>query len=193
MQGIYLRTANEHAAAYNRLDEEFTRLRQQAWDGDQTPETQLRLSASYLEREQSALIAVTFAGMTIEAFLYDFAAAKLGDSYVQKRLDRKPLKEKYFTYPERVCGKRPVATDAAYIALEKLVDLRNDLVHYKSRAFGLADLFNLANHHDELAERLREGVQNAVSCVLAVVAEFDRLQGGAERHLAQLKAAAEIK
>jgi hypothetical protein len=56
---------------------------------------------------QAAMIAVTFAGMTLEAFFYDYAADALGDQYVRDHLDKLDLPSKYLVYPKLVCDAAP--------------------------------------------------------------------------------------
>src|SRR5450631_2782739 len=56
---------------------------------------------------QAAMIAVTFAGMTLEAFFYDYAADALGDQYVRDHLDKLDLPSKYLIYPKLGVRYRP--------------------------------------------------------------------------------------
>jgi hypothetical protein len=126
---------------------------------------------------QAAMIAVTFAGMTLEAFFYDYAADALGDQYVRDHLDKLDLPSKYLVYPKLVCGAAPNKGERTFELVRKLTRLRNELVHAKSKAFPLAQLDAAADHYDEYHARLDKGVDEAIECVLAVMRELDKLHG----------------
>jgi len=126
---------------------------------------------------QAAMIAVTFAGMTLEAFFYDYAADALGDQYVKDHLDKLDLPSKYLVYPKLVCGTAPNKGEHTFELVRNLARLRNELVHAKSKAFPLAQLDAAAEHYDEYHARLDKGVDDAIECVLAVMRELDKLHG----------------
>jgi hypothetical protein len=126
---------------------------------------------------QAAMTAVTFAGMTLEAFFYDYAADALGDQYVKDHLDKLDLPSKYLVYPKLVCGTAPNKGEHTFEFVRNLTRLRNELVHAKSRAFPLAKIDAAADHYDEYHARLDKGVDQAIECVLAVMRELDKLQG----------------
>jgi len=126
---------------------------------------------------QAAMIAVTFAGMTLEAFFYDYAADALGDQYVKDHLDKLDLPSKYLVYPKLVCGTAPNKGEHTFELVKNLTRLRNDLVHAKSKAFPLAQLDAAADHYDEYHARLDKGADDAIECVLAVMRELDKLHG----------------
>jgi hypothetical protein len=126
---------------------------------------------------QAAMIAVTFAGMTLEAFFYDYAADALGDQYVKDHLDKLDLPSKYLVYPKLVCGTAPKKSEHTFELVRNLTRLRNDLVHAKSKAFPRAQLDAAADHYDEYHARLDKGADDAIECVLAVMRELDKLHG----------------
>jgi hypothetical protein len=134
---------------------------------------------------QAAMIAVTFAGMTLEAFFYDYAADALGDQYVKEHLDKLDLPSKYLVYPKLVRGTAPKKSEHTFELVKHLTRLRNDLVHAKSKAFPVAQLAAAADHYDEYHARLDKGVDEAIECVLAVMRELDKLHGteSFERHM----------
>jgi hypothetical protein len=126
---------------------------------------------------QAAMIAVTFAGMTLEACFYDYAADALGDQYVKDHLDKLDLPSKYLVYPKLVCGTAPNKGEHTFELVRNLTRLRNDLVHAKSKAFPLGQLDAAADHYDEYHARLDKGADDAIECVLAVMRELDKLHG----------------
>jgi hypothetical protein len=126
---------------------------------------------------QAAMIAVTFAGMTLEAFFYDYAADALGDQHVKDHIDKLDLPSKYLVYPKLVCGTAPKKGEHTFELVRNLTRLRNDLVHAKSKAFPLAQLDAAADHYDDYHARLDKGTDDAIECVLAVMRELDKLHG----------------
>jgi hypothetical protein len=126
---------------------------------------------------QAAVLAVTFAGMSLEAFFYDYAADALDDQFVKEHLDKLDLPSKYLIYPKLVCGTSPNKGEHTFELVRNLTRLRNDLVHAKSKAFPLAQIDAAADHYDEYHARLEKGVDHAIECVLAVMRELDKLHG----------------
>jgi hypothetical protein len=129
------------------------------------------------EQWRAAMIALTFAGMTLEAFFYDYAADALGDQYVKDHLDKLDLPSKYLVYPKLVRGTGPKKGEHTFELVKNLTRLRNDLVHAKSKAFPLTQLDAASDHYDEYHARLEKGVDHAIECVLAVMRELDKLHG----------------
>jgi hypothetical protein len=88
-----------------------------------------------IEREigEAAAIAIVFAAIAAEAYIFDFAARKLGDRYVEKNLDRLSLKSKWLVIPRLAVGYILSTDGQAYEALGHLVKDRNTIVHHKTR------------------------------------------------------------
>lgn len=177
MHAMYYKIAIEQATRYHERDSEHSELEMDMANAEELSDISRRLNQCYEERAQSAVIAITFAGMTLEAFFYDYAAGRLGDSVITKRRDRLNLPSKFLEYPRLVCGKSPDKSAAAYTSLEKLVRLRNALVHFKSLPFGVQELHKASDFHDQLHERLRIGVDGAIESVHLVLTELGALHG----------------
>lgn len=91
--------------------------------------------------QKSGYIAIVFAIMYIEGAIYNFGAIYLGDSYVERNLDRLSLLSKISVILRLVTGK-DIATDGqAYEHLKRLLKYRNSLVHSKSRTLPTATEF----------------------------------------------------
>jgi hypothetical protein len=126
---------------------------------------------------QAAMVAVTFAGMSLESFFYDYAADALGDQYVKDHLDKLDLPSKYLVYPKLVCGAAPQKSEHTFELVRNLTRLRNDLVHAKSKAFPLTRIDAAAEHYDDYHARLAKGADDAIECVVSVMRELDKLHG----------------
>jgi hypothetical protein len=187
IQVMYSQIAHEQAARYHELSAEFQRLEFGPAAEEELSEISRRAEECYNEREKSAVIAVTFAGMALEAFFYDYAADKLGDTFVKEHLDKLDLKSRYLIYPQLVCGKAPDKSRSAYASLGRLVALRNELVHFKSRSFPIEELHRASDFHDALNEKLRAGVDDAIRCIKEVMTELDQLHGSGTAFVARLQ------
>lgn len=174
----YYRIAREQAARFHQCAEAQANLESgQASDEEHAAIFQ-QIETNYEQRWQAAMIAVTFAGMALEAFFYDYGADGLGDSFVKEHLDKLDLPSKYLIYPTLVCGAGPKKSEHTFELVRKLTALRNELVHSKSKAFPLQNLDKAAGHHDEHHARLAKGVDESIECVRAVMRELDKLHPG---------------
>jgi hypothetical protein len=140
----YRRICEQHLQRFEELHIEVTQRRKAiskvlstAENPDNPPEEyyQLRDQLNPIEEEQDrcAITAVVFAAMCLEAFIYDYAALCLSDTYVQKYLDKLDLVSKWIVFPRLVSGKEIPRDSHAFERLRKLSRARNDLVHLKSR------------------------------------------------------------
>jgi hypothetical protein len=177
VHAMYYKIACEQAKRYHERDAEHSKLQMDMASAEELGDIPQRMEQCYEDREQSAVIAITFAGMALEAFLYDYVAERLGDAFVTKHLDRLDLPSKFLVYPRMICGKAPDKSAAAYGSLKKLVRLRNDLVHFKSQPFGLEELDKASAFHDELNQKLKLGVDQAIQAVQLVLTELGALHG----------------
>ena len=78
-------------------------------------------------------IAVVFAQMALEGYIYDYAVRRLSEAYFRKHIGKLGLKKRWIVVPELVTGKKVITSDKAIVLLGKLIKTRNDLVHPKSR------------------------------------------------------------
>lgn len=91
----------------------------------------------YAEREEAyelpALKAVVFAGLAVEAAIYEIAAAHLTDKFTQDHLERIDVVTKWALVPRLICGKPLDSGGPAMNTLRELIQVRNLLVHHKSK------------------------------------------------------------
>ena len=180
----YFRIAKVNQSQFHECTQ--TRVARETNDGEDEQTAAFETIERLWEQQwQAAMIAVTFAGMTLEAFFYDYAADALGDQYVKEHLDKLDLPSKYLVYPKLVRGTAPKKSEHTFELVKHLTRLRNDLVHAKSKAFPVAQLAAAADHYDEYHARLDKGVDEAIECVLAVMRELDKLHGteSFEKHM----------
>ena len=116
----------------------------------------------YEKREECAVIGITFAWMCLEAFFYDYAASKLGDTYVLEHLDKLNLPSKLLIVPLLVCGTPIKKGSGVFAEVKCLTKDRNYLVHFKSKRFDPGDLISINEFHAHLNERFRAALANGM-------------------------------
>lgn len=131
----------------------------------------------YGKREQCAVIGIAFAGMCLEAFFYDYAASKLGDTYVQAHLDKLDLPSKLLIFPLLVCGKSIDKSSDVFAKVKRLTKDRNYLVHFKSKRFEAADLSSANEFHAQLNKKFLAALVNGIDAIQAVMMALDKLHG----------------
>lgn len=175
MHKLFFKIAKEHHDRFQGLEDDFNSLNSKFVNGDETVNVLSDLQACYEEMASCAVITVTFASMCLEAFFYDLGASKLGDRFVLDNLDKLDIKSKFLVYPKLICGQSPNKSRLAYEKLSKLVKLRNELIHFKSKPFELSQLHKASEFHDDLNMQLSEGVKNSIICIKEVMKTLDNL------------------
>ena len=129
--------------------------------------------------EVSALKAVVFAGLAIEAAIYEVAAEHLTDGFVKDHLERIDVFTKWTLVPRLICGKSLDRGGPAMNALWELIQVRNLLVHHKSKPFP-----PLGGEYDDDAGCLvnydMEAMQTFRALTAKVTAEGERIVKCAE-------------
>jgi len=132
----------------------------------------------------SAIKLIVLSCMCLEAAVYDYASWHLPARMVDRHLDRLGLYAKWVLVPQLI-GQESLAEDgAAMEALDKVVELRNMLVHSKSRRMPhtseeLHAAIEKANRN--LQEVLRGGHQ-AMRAIILISLELDQRLGDRTLH-----------
>lgn len=131
-----------------------------------------RLQSLHEEQEMCFVTAVVFSAMSIESFINDYGAQRLGRRFFKDYLDRLDLAGKYLLLPRLATGKSPPrdGKNVAFPQLKALIELRNKLVHHKGQLFTLSE----AIEQHFVKER---DAQQAVSTVMLVLNEISELDG----------------
>ncbi len=123
--------------------------------------------------------AVIFGALCLEAFIYDYAATHLSDTYTKHYLDKIELKSKWVIIPKLATGQDFPTGNQAFEHLRRLVYERNQLVHAKSKPMPNNDeeLKSLAKAYNKTdLEAL-----NPYQTVVEVLTELSKLEGEVER------------
>jgi len=78
------------------------------------------------------VVVIVFAGMALDAYIYDYAARNLSDSFVRKYLDKLDIVSKWVIVPRLITGQEIQRNSRGFQLLVQLVKQRNNIVHSKS-------------------------------------------------------------
>lgn len=141
----------------------------------------LELPADRANAQATAAAATTivFAGMCLEAAIYDFAAWQLGDAYVKKFLDKLDLVSKWMVVPKLITQREIPLAFPSYDYLKKLVTLRNDLVHHKSSEmpYDQENIIKKARELDDREESIQSGCEIAILAVILLSFDMEFILG----------------
>jgi hypothetical protein len=91
------------------------------------------------EIDEHCVISIVFSAMTVESYIFDYAARRLSDSCVVDHLEKLDVVSKWVITPMLVTGKPFPKDKFAFELLKRLVANRNSLVHGKSVPFMTID------------------------------------------------------
>jgi hypothetical protein len=128
------------------------------------------------ELAKSSIIVVVFSAMAIEAYIYDYAARNLGDTFVKDHLDKLDTLSKWIIIPELVTGKEMPRHENWRELLTKLIKTRNSITHHKSSNPSVGDakkyLKKLSDESDIIFETARQSI-NLLGVLADKIIEID--------------------
>lgn len=98
------------------------------------------------EIEKLSISIIIFSALTLESYIYDYGARKLGDNFMKNHLDKLDPISKVVIIVELVTKKKFPKEKRVYELIKNLNKSRNSLVHYKSSN---KDLNNIVNGSDK--------------------------------------------
>ena len=110
-----------------KLGRELSRVR-----GEQAILLKEEINTVETQQAKISMIVVVFTAMTVEAYIYDYAARHFGDAFVKDHLDKLDTVSKWIIIPELVTGREMPRQDRWHAFLKKLIGKRNSLIHHKS-------------------------------------------------------------
>ncbi len=96
------------------------------------------------------LSGVVFCAMATEAYINDVSRIELGDSYVDKHLDKLSLESKYLITMHLISGVKVDNSKEWFNLLKKLIKTRNHFIHAKSKKVNQERLCNDPEYIDSL-------------------------------------------
>lgn len=120
----------------------------------------------------SCLIAIVFAALAVEGYIYYYAVKNLPKGFVESHLDKLDLVSKWILIPRLVTGKEFPKDSEAFRLLKQLVSSRNYLVHIKASSVLSFDeqssdfvLSKAAQRMLEFGEKLFEKAEDAIKAL----------------------------
>lgn len=131
--------------------------------------------AKSLEKQSLSLgiKSIVFAGMTVEAAIYDMGAINLGDKFSSNYLDKMDVLTKWIVIPKLISGKEIRQNFSPYARLKKLIKARNKLVHHKSCELKASK--ELAEKIEKESEEFIGNVHNSYRALVMLSLEMEYL------------------
>ena len=136
---------------------------------------EMNLEIQYELQVLAVLAPIVFAAMCIEAFIYDYGASHLSDSYMKRHLDKLDITSKLVIVTKLVLGKDFPMDGQAFEGLQNLVKSRNRLVHFKSKNFDKSDFKEAREFRKNL--NIEKSMYDSVKTVRLIMKEMDKLHG----------------
>jgi hypothetical protein len=116
------------------------------------------------EITEAASIAIVFAAIAAESYIYDFAAKTLGDRYVERHLDRLSMQSKWVVVSKLAAGYSMPSDGQAFQVLGELSHDRNEIVHHKTRdaipIWGTDAFLKFVEYANDLHSRADRAIQS---------------------------------
>lgn len=125
------------------------------------------------ELSDSALTAIVFTGVAVEAYIYDFGARHLGDAFVEKNLDKLSVQSKWAVIPRLAKGHIIEPGCQAFQSLALIVRNRNEVVHHKSEDI-TAMTPEALRARVEWGKTLHERAEDSISALDIVASEAEK-------------------
>lgn len=125
-----------------------------------------RYDEVFAQVEEAAVEPVIYAGMCLEATLYDLTACLFGEEFVEQTEKLDPL-GKFFVIAQIVDKQPPSKASITYQTIQAVVTARNKLVHHKSQA--IPDDNNLGKLMGPAKKQHDQHIQGITSSFRALV------------------------
>lgn len=133
-------------------------------------------------KDRSALVAIVFSAMCLEAIINDFGSMLSSQSFFKRHLDNLKPETKWLMIPAVTVGQSIPTDSQAFELLSRLFKLRNKLVHFKPRTVSFKDRESWDRYTAE-NELMIEAAFEAMRAVFAATAELRVMHEGYSPHL----------
>ena len=177
LQKKYFSLCLHHAAEYESLLGKIKEYENKAVDSDEQHILDMNLWSLYEKREWASLSPIVFAVMTVEAFLYDYGAQHLGDSYMKKHIDKIDVVSKIVVLTKLITQKDFPVESQAYQGVVELVRARNGLVHFKSKKMTSLVFKEFSDFRTNQSVRYEKAMYSSIDAVRNLMKEIDKMHG----------------
>lgn len=112
-----------------------------------------------------AAVTIVFSAITIEAYIYDYAARHFSDSYVQNYVDKMDTISKWVIVPRLITGRELPRNHRWFQLIKSLISERNSIVHSKSSSPPTAPrdaktyVDKILDRNESIPEKARQAVE----------------------------------
>jgi hypothetical protein len=130
-----------------------------------------------IELAKLASITIVFATISVEAYIYDYAARHFTDSFVKKYIDKLDPISKWVIVPKLVTGKELSRGGEWFQLLKNLVRERNTIIHSKSSEAPITteEFYKYAEKRKETQANFFEKIKGAIDLLDILPTEMGRL------------------
>lgn len=134
----------------------------------------LNVAAAYRnDRDASGHVAIIFAAMCLEAIINHYAISRTSKSYLENYLDKLEVKSKWVIIPKLISNADFNRDSQAFELIDKVITLRNNLVHYKSRIIEYT--FKLSEKIKEEEDKIIAEVKDSIKAMIYAIEELKRI------------------
>lgn len=126
-------------------------------------------------------ISIIFSAMCLEAIINHYAINRTSKTLFENYLDKLDVKAKWVIIPKLLSTVEFNRESQAFELLGKVVKLRNDLVHYKSRVIRFPA--NMAEQMEKDEKDFYSNVRNSIQAIFSVVEELKRIDLNWKEHI----------
>lgn len=181
---LFSQIARENLEKIPALERKLDLLRiasQRDLSDDETLRLYAEIDSVDEELGKSIFITIVFSAVALEAYIYDYAARHLDDSYVRDYIDRLDTVSKWVVIPRLITGQELSKEGKWLQLLKNLVAERNSIIHNKSLEIsnsskGIRDLQKLHKKDIGLPIKAREAVE-LLDILVDEMINLDREEG----------------
>jgi hypothetical protein len=145
---------------------------------DETLALEFELAPLEDELAKHSCIVIVFSAVTVEAYIYDYAARRLSDKFVQTYLDKLDTVSKWMIVPQLITGK-PLPKDGNWLVLlRSLMKERNSIIHSKTKDISSGFDNNaplLVKNFIERTRRIPSKARQSIELLDILAAEISKL------------------
>lgn len=118
----------------------------------------------------------------LEAYIYDYAARRLGDTYTKNYLEKLDIISKWVIIPRLITGRQIDTYKKSFAVLKQLIGVRNKLVHHKTQEATLENVMNFKDLDEQIS------LTDVVSSIQDIFQQLQNNENTYDNHLFFIRA-----
>jgi hypothetical protein len=181
----YFNISKEHFLEFLKLDEKYKDtiskydITKKRWESELDEKDSVEMeflleTAAGFRNERSAAghITIIFAALCLEAIINHYGMSRSSKAYFDDYLDNFNLKTKWLFFPKLLSNCEFERSSNEYGLFKKLIELRNNLVHYKPKAINFS--FFLENLNGNIDEQFFTQVKDSVKAMVYMIKKLKK-------------------